>query len=1314
MNRHVARLRSLQRWSHHPRHKPRKKLLLPSCEPLELRQLLSNVDWISTSSGSWDVGSNWSTGKVPGSGDDVVINVSGANPTVTISSGSQSVQSVTADDPLSISGGSLTVAANSTISGGLSMTGGSLTANGSGTSLTVTGTTTVSGASLYAENGATLTLSSMASYTNPDASDDTYFEATGAGAVLDLPFLTSLGQAQGYLYIDASQGGQTLLPALNSINSTSQTVEYVQVDADGSGSLVNLSALTTFVGSGSSSLTVTDGGTVLDPSLTTLSVDVTLDGTGTIATGQWTSLTDSGLTITGGSYTFNLTDIDGTGLHVQAGASLTLPDVVSYTNPPGDGSSDFEAIGAGAVLDLPFLTSLGQVQGYLYIDASQGGQTLLPALNSINSTSQTVEYVQVDADGSGSLVNLSALTTFVGSGSSSLTVTDGGTVLDPSLTTLSVDVTLDGTGTIATGQWTSLTDSGLTITGGSYTFNLTDIDGTGLHVQAGASLTLPDVVSYTNPPGDGSSDFEAIGAGAVLDLPFLTSLGQVQGYLYIDASQGGQTLLPALNSINSTSQTVEYVQVDADGSGSLVNLSALTTFVGSGSSSLTVTDGGTVLDPSLTTLSVDVTLDGTGTIATGQWTSLTDSGLTITGGSYTFNLTDIDGTGLHVQAGASLTLPDVVSYTNPPGDGSSDFEAIGAGAVLDLPFLTSLGQVQGYLYIDASQGGQTLLPALNSINSTSQTVEYVQVDADGSGSLINLSALTTFVGSGSSSLTVTGGGTVLDPSLTTLSVDVTLDGTGTIAASQWVSLRDSGLTITGGSYTFNLTDINGTGLHVQAGASLALPDVVSYTNPPGDGNSYFDAIGAGAVLELPALTTLGQVQGYLYIEASQGGQTLLPALSSIKSTSQALEYVQVDADGAGSKIDLSGLTSYTSPSGSLAVTNSATVLDPELTSLNGVSVTLDGTGTLATGQWASLTAGSIAITGGAYTLTSLTDIGLTSLQLSGGATLSLPALAQGELPLSNGQGVSIQGKLVSMPASGTSGGTINVPATQGLTIVLQNSGTLTGNTTLNVGQGTTVDLTGGIFIGGAIFNVAAGAAVNLTGGGSPTYSGTLTGTGGGIVELGSGRLYIGTGGVTLNFAGSTFQWTGGKMEAGNGNLTNLGTMTITAPVDFYNDGVLSNFGTIIQTGTGNLQLGTDGTYPATLMNEAGASYLLEGDGGLSELSNSGSAPGQTSLDNAGNILKTAGTGTSYFTVLGSITNTGTIEADSGTIALDPTLGISQLTGNSLSAGTWRPRTAPPCNCQPGRTSPRTLEICCSAAAGRPSRGFPVWARTAAA
>ena len=69
---------------------------------------------------------------MPGSGDDVTINTTAAA-IITIQAGdSESVHSLTAasNDTLSISGGALTIAANSTLSGLLSMTGGTATFNG--------------------------------------------------------------------------------------------------------------------------------------------------------------------------------------------------------------------------------------------------------------------------------------------------------------------------------------------------------------------------------------------------------------------------------------------------------------------------------------------------------------------------------------------------------------------------------------------------------------------------------------------------------------------------------------------------------------------------------------------------------------------------------------------------------------------------------------------------------------------------------------------------------------------------------------------------------------------------------------------------------------------------------------------------------------------------------------------------------------------------------------------------------------------------------------------------------------------------------
>src|SRR5438128_1301836 len=98
-------------------------------ERLEDRCLPTTVTWTNPGSGNWDVGSNWSTGAVPGAGDTAVINTSAAA-TITILTGDNlTVQAVTTAgaDTLSIAGGTLTVTAgSSTLSGPLTMAGGGL------------------------------------------------------------------------------------------------------------------------------------------------------------------------------------------------------------------------------------------------------------------------------------------------------------------------------------------------------------------------------------------------------------------------------------------------------------------------------------------------------------------------------------------------------------------------------------------------------------------------------------------------------------------------------------------------------------------------------------------------------------------------------------------------------------------------------------------------------------------------------------------------------------------------------------------------------------------------------------------------------------------------------------------------------------------------------------------------------------------------------------------------------------------------------------------------------------------------------------
>ena len=143
-------------------------------------------------------------------------------------------------------------------------------------------------------------------------------EANGAGATLSLPALKGLGTLTNWLYLNAKQGGQLLLPALVTIAPPSQ---YIQIDADGAGSTINLTGLASFTGTGSSSLTITNGGTVIDPNLSGLN-GVSLIGD---TTGTFTITASLGLSVTGGTTTIQVGTLDDQGdLSVQNGATLNL------------------------------------------------------------------------------------------------------------------------------------------------------------------------------------------------------------------------------------------------------------------------------------------------------------------------------------------------------------------------------------------------------------------------------------------------------------------------------------------------------------------------------------------------------------------------------------------------------------------------------------------------------------------------------------------------------------------------------------------------------------------------------------------------------------------------------------------------------------------------------------------------------------------------------------------------------------------------------------------------------------------------------
>jgi hypothetical protein len=139
-------------------------------------------------------------------------------------------------------------------------------------------------------------------------------------------------------------------------------------------------------------------------------------------------------------------------------------------------------------------------------------------------------------------------------------------------------------------------------------------------------------------------------------------------------------------------------------------------------------------------------------------------------------------------------------------------------------------------------------------------------------------------------------------------------------------------------------------LLTEEGATLALPSLAAYVHSGGFGaNRHMVARGAGSVLDLPNLQTItGPTAGnsHLYIRALEGARTNLSGLERISvSTGVNTGYawgVQVLADGAGSVVDLSGMTDFLDngqvPNSWISQVNGGQVLADALTTAAGLTL----------------------------------------------------------------------------------------------------------------------------------------------------------------------------------------------------------------------------------------------------------------------------------------------------------------------------------------------------------------------------------------
>jgi IPT/TIG domain len=481
----------------------RSKSCRPLVECMEPRTLLSAVAWTGAAGdNNWDTPANWSTHSIPGSNDDVTIdiaaNVVHANDVI------DSINSLISTEPLTISGGTLSIAATSTIASTLSITGGTLTGSGD---LSVSGLVTLTSGTLSGESALNANGGMLINPADGVAAGNAFF--------LDARTINNaVGQTAKW------SGGQLTLMASNGsvFNNmgTFLAVGYGYYSDSGNG------AASSFVNSGNLTLTTllgsiefgvafnVPGGSVDIPSESYLY----LDGGG--------SATDAAFTIgSAGQLGFNniysldtATTISGDGELSKGGpGTLVLSHFYGYTGPTYAGSGTLQIDG---ILESSSVTaSHGTVSGTGTVGPlSTVGGELSPG----DGATPGILNVQGDADirgeeGEGTrsatfTVKLSGST--AGAGYSQLNVA-GSVTLD--------DCDLDASLGFApsNGEAFTIIKSTQPITG---TFN---------DLPEGASLTIgntPFTITYAG--GDGN-DVVLTQAIAVAPRPTITSISPSSG-----------------------------------------------------------------------------------------------------------------------------------------------------------------------------------------------------------------------------------------------------------------------------------------------------------------------------------------------------------------------------------------------------------------------------------------------------------------------------------------------------------------------------------------------------------------------------------------------------------------------------------------------------------------------------------------------------------------------------------------------------------------------------------------------------------------
>jgi fibronectin-binding autotransporter adhesin len=450
------------------------------------------------------------------------------------------------------------------------------------------------------------------------------------------------------------------------------------------------------------------------------------------------------------------------------------------------------------------------------LSAGNGSQMSFPTLTQITENDWPSTNT-LQANNPGSLLDLSSVMTLSTSTEVFIRAGTGGKVSLPGLTQINDGGSFGSCSLNASGG--TIDASGISVGGSNGGITLVQLSNAGT-VLWGSPTTLNNFGLSISGPGNSialsqvtaAANFAANAtSGGLIAFPLLPQITE-NNWPNTDSLQAsGVGSLLDLSHVMTISASTELF-IDS-GTGGKVSLPGLTQINNTGFGSCTLNASGGTIDVSGISASgnnggvTSVQLSNSGTVLWGSPTILNNLSLSISGIGNSIALSQVTAAAnfsANATNGGLIALPLLTQITENDFPSSNSLQASGTGSLLDLSHVTTISSSTS-LSIQTGTGGKISLPNVTQINAAGPLGSCT---VNASGGTIDVSS----VGSGISSIQIGGGGVILLSGSASVSGGITLSG-GSTSSTQGM------LAMSGAIATLTLTDASATNTDLTIGGT---------------------------------------------------------------------------------------------------------------------------------------------------------------------------------------------------------------------------------------------------------------------------------------------------------------------------------------------------------------------------------------------------------------------------------------------------------------------------------------------------------------